>query len=1245
MGMTGQEPARQTQVPQDLGAFVRVVTEWLRRNARAAFTSAVIGAALGYAINALLLIFVYGGHQVASGVLAFGQGNALWGALGFALGGVVIGALAGYWRSVGTERFLQDLSDFPAALGLIFKRDGEAARVHLLWGAAVSLVAANLVSPWVGLFLAAGLMSSLPSILGRLVSALLLRLWSDLVRHTTPSQNRRPVGLSGMTVGVLGGALALCVGFVLPGVLPKLAFAGACAIAALILSRRIPPSAAALLAFVELAWFALGFVDSAFAQRCVPGECVPGEMPSWGGEAHHHGANVPAVLGQSVGGGGAAGLGAGLGAGVGGALGAPTVSAKGAPPPPDLQVDGDLAKAAPLATSTVVDRPDDLPPPDMPDGEPQTTWEPPETSDAGEGEPPEGAPPRRNRGATPEACLTRYDNYQAALQDAITQGNALQVLRHRYLVAVNNKQNNLAKLTIQLGADAADLASAGAAGIKGGMGVARAVAQTPEALADLITKSVQRSGNLAARLSGLLGDLADLAARSARAAAAFDEAVQLSGKAQARVAALLREAAAIETKAGNLENLLRFARNADAALVERNTMAKSVLKAEQDLRGEQQTMQRKQGLQDWANSEKASIVNEDARVFASKHEELGNARAKLEQMKARNAEAAEAARQEWQGKIDEASAAKTELESLRQKKFKRDSAQQLCDDTAAHLDDVDAQLRAVDEAELAKYRAKSEERIATAKTKLEEAENSLKDLDRQKRETKQALEDFDQALEDLPPDPAHMTPEQIAQRKALNQDYLASSRRTEAAEAAIKDWKTRHGAADDPRIHPPDELSNEWRAAYNQTHQARKELRRFDWEIKNESPGGTMSPEQMAERQRLSDAIKDASTRSDTVHQQADAAKRELWAVENQTPEQEVAAAKRQPSAERDRLQKARENAQQQSDQAKRQYADAKEVCADAGVDDQLPALQDKYNRLGNEQDARRARYEKLKSGAFPDEAEAARAQGHINELETGLANWKEPDWEQVAAQRNEPQYNAWKDEVKGRDLQAEADARLRPFEDEVKRLQGREAELEKRLNEARDQAGGRSTESIESELNAVREEIRVKKQEVESARTESEGRKAEVDQAERTKQSADADKTAKEREIEKTKEDKRQTDEALRQLEQKRDTPPKDIYEQASSTSRRLRHEFDQILENTPRPIQWPFKAMKWAGGKAGEAFRWAFGGQSPEEIAQIVKSDVRLVEERAKLLQDAQQQYDARLQRARDLKSALDACVARNR
>ncbi|WP_042876361.1 hypothetical protein [Cupriavidus necator] len=378
MGMTGKQPAHLAQAPESLGAFVRLVTEWLRRNSKTAFLSAVVGAAFGYAANALLLLFVYGSHQVDPGVLAFGQGNAWWGSLSFALGGMVIGGLAGYWRSVGTQRFCQELGEFPAALGLIFKRDGEAARVHLLWGAAVSLVAANLVSPWVGLFLAAGLMSSLPSMLGRLVSALLLHLWSELVQHVAPSRERRPVGVSGMTVGVLGGALALCVGFVLPGVLPKLAFAGACVIAALILSRRIPPSAAALLAFVELAWLALGdsrlgLIDHAFAQRCVPGECVPGEMGGWTGEAHHHGAaaDVPAVLGQSVGGGLAAGLGAGLGAGVGGVLGAPIAGAGGGsgPEPKVLPPRGEARSAPPdgLATPPTVSEHDNtMPPPDLP---------------------------------------------------------------------------------------------------------------------------------------------------------------------------------------------------------------------------------------------------------------------------------------------------------------------------------------------------------------------------------------------------------------------------------------------------------------------------------------------------------------------------------------------------------------------------------------------------------------------------------------------------------------------------------------------------------------------------------------------------------------------------------------------------------------------------------------------------------------------------------------------------------------
>lgn len=60
MGMTGQESADSARVPEDLGAFVRVVSQWLRRNFWAAFISAVVGGSFGYVTNALLLLYVYG---------------------------------------------------------------------------------------------------------------------------------------------------------------------------------------------------------------------------------------------------------------------------------------------------------------------------------------------------------------------------------------------------------------------------------------------------------------------------------------------------------------------------------------------------------------------------------------------------------------------------------------------------------------------------------------------------------------------------------------------------------------------------------------------------------------------------------------------------------------------------------------------------------------------------------------------------------------------------------------------------------------------------------------------------------------------------------------------------------------------------------------------------------------------------------------------------------------------------------
>ncbi|WAK02101.1 hypothetical protein [Methylobacter sp. YRD-M1] len=390
--MMDVESARQAQVPEDLGAFVCAVGQWLRRNFWAAFISAVAGGALGYVLNALLLLFVYGGPQVASGALAFRQGNALWGSLGFALVGMVIGGLTGYWRSVGTRRFSQDLGHFPAALALILKRDG-TARVHLLWGAVVSLVVATVISPWVGLFLAAGLMLSLPLILGRLISALVLRLWSALIQTIMLSRNRRPTGLSRVMVGGLGAALALGVGFVLPDAGPMLALVGACAIAALILSRRVSPSAAALLLIVAIelvgiAWAALGgsgfgLVEDAFAQSCDPskptaeGGCVPDEMHWPGGSTPSGGtpawlvntALVALVIGVVWIGSKIAGVFRAASRGGDSGLEPKATPPQRETPPPNLSPDVEIPEDAPLTSSAVFDGTSDLPDPDLP-------WEP-----------------------------------------------------------------------------------------------------------------------------------------------------------------------------------------------------------------------------------------------------------------------------------------------------------------------------------------------------------------------------------------------------------------------------------------------------------------------------------------------------------------------------------------------------------------------------------------------------------------------------------------------------------------------------------------------------------------------------------------------------------------------------------------------------------------------------------------------------------------------------------------------------
>lgn len=110
------------------------------------------------------------------------------------------------------------------------------------------------ISPWIGAAIALGLLSSLPSVLGRIVANLALRVSSTLLQSFAPQRGVSVSGATAMTVGIVGASAALVVGFFVARIDVKLGLAVLCAVGAWTLARGNSSSNSPHLVFLLLAW-------------------------------------------------------------------------------------------------------------------------------------------------------------------------------------------------------------------------------------------------------------------------------------------------------------------------------------------------------------------------------------------------------------------------------------------------------------------------------------------------------------------------------------------------------------------------------------------------------------------------------------------------------------------------------------------------------------------------------------------------------------------------------------------------------------------------------------------------------------------------------------------------------------------------------------------------------------------------------------------------------------------------------
>jgi hypothetical protein len=198
---------------QALVIYLRAAASWLRRNTKQAFIVTLIGFVSGWLVNFILMSFYYDGYHSDGNTVATGEGNVLYGMVIWGLFSTLMFGLVAYWRAAGTARFFKEVANFPVTIVELFKNDGRLVWTHMLWGAAASLIASYFIDQWMGLMVAAFIVSGLLSTIGCILVSIIVQLWLALMRGLTPLKAHRATGATGLFVGLLTASLVLLASF------------------------------------------------------------------------------------------------------------------------------------------------------------------------------------------------------------------------------------------------------------------------------------------------------------------------------------------------------------------------------------------------------------------------------------------------------------------------------------------------------------------------------------------------------------------------------------------------------------------------------------------------------------------------------------------------------------------------------------------------------------------------------------------------------------------------------------------------------------------------------------------------------------------------------------------------------------------------------------------------------------------------------------------------------------------------
>ena len=214
----------------------------------------VIAGAMGviaWVANVVIMARNYDGFRVPSGSVASGQGNRLFGTIWWFLFSALVSAVIGYRLKVGGPRFRQAVRDLPSTFPELVRADGSAAASHLLWGFAGTMVVVLFLAPSLSGLFAVGMVLLIGGVLRSVLVGMLMLGWRTVVGRLSPDRGKPPGPLT-VSVGAMGGTLALGIGYIVAGG-GRMLLGAAAAVGAYVLGRReghrISPTAFVLVLF------------------------------------------------------------------------------------------------------------------------------------------------------------------------------------------------------------------------------------------------------------------------------------------------------------------------------------------------------------------------------------------------------------------------------------------------------------------------------------------------------------------------------------------------------------------------------------------------------------------------------------------------------------------------------------------------------------------------------------------------------------------------------------------------------------------------------------------------------------------------------------------------------------------------------------------------------------------------------------------------------------------------------------